>query len=302
MENTSFKTGEKWFDTSGNFINAHGGGMLFHQGIYYWFGEHKRLNGKALDGVHCYSSKDLYNWDDEGLVLKVTGGPSPIESGCILERPKVIFNESTGKFVMWFHLELKDTGYKSALSGLAVSEKVTGPYRFIDCFRPNGSMARDMTLFVDDDGKAYHFYASENNQTMHVSLLANDYLSPSGKFERIFEGRHLEAPAIGKKDGKYWLIASECTGWDPNAAHSAVADSPLGPWTELGNPCRGENAELTFHSQSTYMLNANGNLILMADRWKRENLQDSRYIWLPLQFEDGKLFLEYIEEWDLTFF
>lgn len=302
MKNYSFKPGEKWFDSSGKIINAHGGGMLFHQGIYYWFGEHKRLNGKALDGVHCYSSKDLYNWKDEGLVLKVTEDLSPIERGGVLERPKVIFNKSTGKFVMWFHLELKGTGYKSALSGLAISDKVTGPYKFIDCFRPNGSMARDMTLFVDDDGTAYHFYASENNQTMHVSLLADDYLSPSGTFKRIFEGRAMEAPAICKKDGKYYLIASGCTGWDPNAARSAVANSPLGPWTELGNPCRGKDADLTFNSQSTYIQEINGDFIFMADRWNRENLKDSRYIWLPLQFEDGRPVLEYMEAWDLSFF
>jgi len=50
-------------------------------------------------------------------------------------------------------------------------------------------MARDMTLFVDDDARAYQFYASEDNQTMHVSLLSNNYLRPSGKFKRIFTGR-----------------------------------------------------------------------------------------------------------------
>ena len=33
-----------------------------------------------------------------------------------------------------------------------------------------GQMARDMTLFVDDDGKAYHIYSSESNSTLHLSL------------------------------------------------------------------------------------------------------------------------------------
>lgn len=33
--------GEKWLDTDGNPINAHGAGMLFHDGTYYLYGEYK---------------------------------------------------------------------------------------------------------------------------------------------------------------------------------------------------------------------------------------------------------------------
>ena len=37
----SFKPGEIWHDDKDVHINAHGGGILFHKGKYYWFGEHK---------------------------------------------------------------------------------------------------------------------------------------------------------------------------------------------------------------------------------------------------------------------
>ena len=51
-------------------------------------------------GVHVYASRDLYNWKDEGIALAVSADPkSPITRGCILERPKVIFNPRTRKFV-----------------------------------------------------------------------------------------------------------------------------------------------------------------------------------------------------------
>ena len=54
--------------------------------------------------------------------MKASRCPSPkipqseITKGCILERPKVIYNTKTGKFVMWFHLELKgrDTAPRAA--------------------------------------------------------------------------------------------------------------------------------------------------------------------------------------------
>ena len=87
---------------------------------------------------HCYSSKDLYNWKDEGVALSVVTDDSThsIAKGCILERPKVIYNKKNNNYVMWFHLEPKGAGYSGALSGIAVSDKVAGP-KFLRAVRPN---------------------------------------------------------------------------------------------------------------------------------------------------------------------
>ena len=98
-------------------------------------------------------------------------------------------------------------------------------------------MSRDMTLYVDDDEIAYHIYSSEENLTLQIAELTDDYQGHSGKYVRLFPGGHNEAPAIFKKDGTYWMITSGCTGWDPNVAELAVADSIMGQWTTIGNPC-----------------------------------------------------------------
>src|SRR5271154_453440 len=303
---TAFRPGAVWLDNNGVPINAHGGGILLHDGTYYWFGEHKvegDAGNKAQVGVHVYSSTNLYSWKDEGIALAVSQDPSnEITQGCILERPKVIFNEKTKKFVMWFHLELKGQGYRAARSGVAIADKVTGPYQYLYSFRPNagvwpdnfptserkilspeekstlsdhkfdskqpagelpfvdlvcrrdfdgGQMSRDMTLFVDDDGKAYQIYSSEENGTIQISELTDDYLKPAGHYIRILPGQFNEAPALFKHDGKYFLITSGTSGWAPNAARLAMADSILGTWTPIGNPCHGTELQVgkTFESQ-----------------------------------------------------
>lgn len=349
-----FTPGELWLDNNNLHINAHGGGFLFHDGIYYWFGEHKvagELGNKAMVGVHAYSSKDLYNWKDEGIALKMhTDTLSLLQLGSVLERPKVIYNKKTQKFVMWFHHELKDQGYKAALTGVAVADKVTGPYTYLNSFRihPNvlplnfseeqfsnvaiiekredenwkqkvidggyfkrdfetGQMSRDMTLFVDDDETAYHITASEENQTLLISKLSNDYLSLSNEYVRVFPGGRNEAPAIFKKDGKYFMISSGLTGWKPNPGKLSVSDNMMGNWTALGNPCIGKDEEMntTFWSQSTYVLPVVGKkdaFIFMADRWRPENHIDGRYIWLPVEFENGIPVLKWVDSWDLSFF
>ena len=98
-EASQFKPGKVWRDNNGVHINAHGGGVMLHGDTYYWFGEHK-IAGKAGNtaqvGVHVYSSKDLYHWKDEGIALNVSKDPkSEITKGCIMERPKVIYNAKT---------------------------------------------------------------------------------------------------------------------------------------------------------------------------------------------------------------
>ena len=338
--------GEVWKDVAGDTINAHGGCVLFSEGKYYWYGEHRAaVRPVPQEGVTVYSSPNLVDWTYEGLALKASEkAGDDIEKGCIFERPKVIYNPRTGKYVMWFHLELKGQGYGAARCAVAVSDSPAGPFSFVKSGRVNagkmplnlskenasvragekmewwtpewrseiekgmftlrdldgGQMSRDMTLFVDDDGKAYHIYSSEDNLTLQIVELTDDYLDHSGRYIRIFPGGHNEAPALMKYDGKYWMIASGCTGWEPNEARLMVAESMMGEWTRLPNPCVGENAEKTFLGQSNYILKVEGKenaYIAMFDRWNPKSLMDSRYLWLPVQLNGGAVSVAWIPEW-----
>lgn len=301
-EAAPFVQGEKWLDTDGNPINAHGAGLLFHDGTYYMYGEYK--DGETIlpewatwecyrtdvTGVSCYSSKDLRNWKFEGLVLKAHEDPAhDLHASKVLERPKVVYNARTGKFVMWAHVESAD--YSKAAAGVAVADSPVGPFTYLGSFRPNDAMSRDQTVFVDDDGKAYQFASSENNATMYINELTDDYLRPTGKFTRNFIGACREAPAVFKRGGRYYVLTSGCSGWDPNSAQVAVADSIMGPWTVLGDPCRGTDADKTFYAQSTYVQPVQGAddlYLALFDRWNKTDLKDSRYVWLPIEWNaDG---------------
>ena len=304
-----FRPGALWPDTSGVPINAHGGGFLFANGTYYWYGEFKtegEAGNRANVGISVYSSRDLYHWKNEGIALKVSDDPaSDIVKGCIMERPKVLYNEKTQLYVMWFHLELKGKGYSAARAGVATSSSPTGPFTFIRDFRPDGEMSRDLTLFKDDDGKAYLITTSENNQTQHVSELTDDYLDTTGHYTRILAHKSLEGEAIFKANGHYFYIGSHTTGWAPNPAFAAVADKLTGPWRELGNPCRGPNAELTFGAQSTYVLPVQGHpgaFLFIADQWRPKNAIDGRYIWLPIDISGDTFTITWQGAWDLSAF
>jgi len=291
-------------DTDGHLINAHGAGVLFHEGTYYLYGEIKKgttrlVPGQSWEdyrvdagGVSCYSSRDLRHWKYEGIALipQPDDPGSDLHTSKVQERPKVVYNRTTGKFVMWLHVDHEDYSY--ARAGVATSDRPEGPFQYLSSVRPNGQMSRDMTLFRDNDDKAYLVYTSENNATMHVCLLSDDYLAPTPQYKRILIGQKREAPAVFSHEGKYYLITSLCTGWDPNAATYAVSDSMMGNWEQQGNPCTGPDADMTYHSQSSFVLplqGQKGDFLFMADRWNKTDLERSDYLWLPLYLEKGRV-------------
>ncbi len=380
------RPGKVWTDTDGVQIQAHGGNILYEEATktYYWYGEHKGANnietgaetGTPAIGISCYSSKDLYSWANEGVVLPVFNNPQITDgSGTdktilympedkytafnalytdltleekqkmyeefhwnrVVERPKVVYNKKSGKYVMWWHQDGPTVGrYTVAAGGVAISESPTGPFQYLGTSRlPNvgntyGSggegMLRDMTLFVDDDETGYLIYASEDNATTIIMRLNEEYTAPSGTTERkdyvrVFQGMYREAPAVFKDGNCYYMITSGQTGWNPNPCKYSVAmNGIMGEWSELEFFCKNdytldEKATVdpekgtTYKSQSTFVLPVRdqegktvpGKFIYMGDRWFRENLKDSRYIWLPIDLdrENHTLTMEWKDEWML---
>jgi len=248
--------------------------------------------------------------------LGTTPAPGSSRPAAILERPKVIHNEATGQWVMWIHTDgptaTSDAQYAKATAGVAVSDSPTGPFRYLQDYRlheaPPGEpdyqpsskgMARDMNLFVDDDGTAYIIYSSEENYSLYISKLDSDYTAlatgPADAvkgvdFTRPYIGAHREAPVLFKSHGTYYLITSGATGWNPNPASYATATDILGTWTDRGNPAQGDGAATTFGSQSTSVIPIDpedGRFVYMGDRWTPDDLANAPYIWLPLSFGEG---------------
>jgi hypothetical protein len=317
-----FRPGEVWRDTDGQPINAHGGGILLHNGTYYWYGEERGWTTQGA--VSCYSSTNLLDWHRAGVVLPRANLPQPDGRRAFVERPKVVFNPGTKKFVMWMHVE--QARYRFSRAGIALADTPTNAFTFLQAIRPIantnafasltndptrqkdfGGTFRDMNLFADDDGHAYVFYSSEDNWTMYVVRLNAEFTGPESPavenqtWARILVRQMREGAAPFKCRGKYFLITSACTGWKPNKADCAVADNILGPYRSLGNPCRGPDADTTFGAQSTFVLPMPGQperFIFMADRWHASDLPDSRYVWLPLEFDgEGKPVMQWRESW-----
>lgn len=302
--------GEVWPDTGGNHIQAHGGGIIKYGKTYYWYGEQRR-KGVELDDyryVSCYSSKDLINWKSEGDVLKMSK-PDPVLTDAVenkkwvLERPKVFYNEKTKKFVMYMHIDgtLEGTtkGYNYAKVGVAVSDKPTGPFTFVKLFRPLGKESRDIGQFIDDDGSAYLIFECRPEKGFYIAKLSDDYMEVE-KAVTFIQSR-LEGGAIVHYKGLYYAIGSGLTAWRPNPNKVATAPSLSGPWSEFVDIA--PPATNTYGSQSTLLLKVEGKksttVIFMADIWKPSSQWDSRYLWMPVEIGEGKLWVPEPRPWTI---
>lgn len=290
--------GEVWHDNRGQQIQAHGGGILYWKGTYYWVGEDRTpTNDSEKRYVACYSSKDLVHWTFRGQIL-VLSDPEHLGPNWVLERPKLFHNPHTGKFVLYFHLD--DAHYKFARVGVAISDRIDGSYSYVKSFRPLDQVSRDIGQFIDDDGSAYLIFESRSTGGFFIAKLSEDYMSVERQMS--FVKVSIEGGAIVHYRGLYYVVGSHLTGWLPNPNVYATSPSLSGPWTEMKDIAPPETN--TYDSQSSMLLKVQGSktttVIYMGDRWNPKALWDSRYIWMPLEISGGRLKLPSPQPWTLN--
>ena len=156
-------SGDILYDTAGNRVKACGGEV--HQFTengetkWYWFGvdDLEKAEGEEKDeGIHLYSSTDLYNWDYEGKIWNLKDAA----------HPKVLYNEQTQKYVMWVSTIQEVVG--------ETSSSIKGPVTEVREYTSDPSegtitMFGFINLYEEKQGEAYIFYNSS------IAKLTADY-------------------------------------------------------------------------------------------------------------------------------
>ena len=276
MKNNSIRPGQTMLDKEGKRIQAHGAGMLYENGIYYWYGENKEFSTGTKKvwtwGIRCYTSADLYNWTDAGLIIppKTDDKKSSLHPSKPVDRPHILKNERTGKYVCWLKLSGKEA-YFTVLT----SDSVLGPYTIVrDHLRPFGKSAGDFDLWKDDvNGKGYIMFEHDHNGVI-AAALSDDYLDVIAPFRDMFVGLNPPFTREGithfAYENRHYLLTSGMTGYVPNPSEVAVSDDPLGPYVSICNPHLNDSSSASFNSQVSCIIplsKAKGTFLVMADRW-----------------------------------
>ncbi|KAJ1568162.1 hypothetical protein HK405_003442 [Cladochytrium tenue] len=272
--------GTLFLDASGSPIQAHGGGMIKVGSTYYWVGEN-RFDDKTFRAVSAYASEDLVSWRSVGNIL--TNASATELNRCNIERPKIIYNNSTKKYVLWMHWE-NGVNYTEARTAVATSSTITGSYTYLGSFRPLEYDSRDMTVYTDSDGTGYLISATNTNADLNIYNLSADYTTVDSLVTTLWSGSYREAPTLFKRDSVYFLLTSGATNWSPNQQKYGTASSVAGPWTSLQNV----GNSIGHGSQTTYVVPiSDSQYLYMGDRWAPAwsgTVDSSPYVWLPLTF------------------
>jgi hypothetical protein len=120
LDGTDREEGRK---TNNEHLQAHGAGLVYEDGLYYLIGEDK-TEGSSFQNINCYSSPDLVQWTYEAALLSRTAEAGDLGPSRVVERPKVLYNDQTGKYVLFVHIDSSD--YGEAKLGLAEGTTVCG--------------------------------------------------------------------------------------------------------------------------------------------------------------------------------
>lgn len=276
MTYNSIRPGQVWLDTEGKRIQAHGGSVITVGDTFYWYGENKEKTKVGSDiwhwGVRCYASKDLYNWEDKGLIIPpdVDDANSPLHPAQYMDRPHIIFNEATQKFVCWVKV-MRQEGQKSTV---LTADHILGPYMVVKKdIRPLNMGAGDFDLVAAPDGKAYYYFERVHSELICADL-TEDYTDVTGYYSTHFPNNQppyvREAPAYFYRKGLHYLFTSGTTGYHPNPSEVACAITFHGPWEVLGDPHPDDLSRTSYNSQITSVFKhpfKKDLYIALADRW-----------------------------------
>lgn len=202
-------------------------------GRYYLYPTTDGYTGWSAPHYKAFSSTDLVNWTDHGVILD--HGPDVSWADNSAWAPAVV--AKNGRYYLYFSggAASGDTGKHL---GVAVSDSPTGPFR--DALgRPliragaYSGQAIDPMVFTDDDGQSYLYWG---NGSAHVVPLNADMVSFNPAAVRtITPSGYREASFVLKRNGTYYFMWSENDTGDENYQVAyATGSSPLGPWTKRG--------------------------------------------------------------------
>lgn len=298
-------------DDQGQRISAHEGGILRLGDTYYWYGTSYVNNPKGLcgpafasnptgqvtdedfvwEGFNVYTSKDLCHWQFKGKAIqRPERGWGRYYS---LHRPHVVYNESTGKFVMWCYYFVR---YPGTFLMVAIADDPLGPFRILGPRELGSSSGHgaDCNVFKDADGTAYLIY-DDGLRSLRVERLSDDYLVPTHD-STVAVAANQEAPAMAFYKGWYIVAGSGLDGWNPTETVCAVSRKPLGTY----GPKQQISQQRTWGGQITDFIYVpeTDRLIALCDRWWQPNpkhLDHSSYLWLPVNVdtETGEVSLDY---------
>ena len=278
MSYNSICPGRIWLDTAGKPIQAHGFSVFFNEQekLWYWYGENKENTKRGgtvwTSGIRYYTSRDLYNWEDRGLLIPPSDDLNdPLHPTYCIDRPHIIYCEKTGKYVCWIKVM---AGEISQFMTVLTADRFEGPYTYANrIYKPLHMDSGDFALHVDSKTKKAYIWFERPHFQMICATLTDDYTAAADEYsvhyDNLLPPYTREAPTYFERGDRKYLFTSGTSGYFPNRSDVCVFDDYHGEYRSLGDPHIGDRSGTSFSSQITCVIRLPGTeqYIALADRW-----------------------------------
>lgn len=204
--------------------------VAFFDGRFWIYPTTDGFDGWSGTQFKAFSSPDLVNWTDHGVILDLGKDISWADRNAWA--PTIA--ERDGKYYFYFSGG-KASGDTRKNLGVAVADSPAGPFRdalgrpLVSAGSFGGQMI-DPAVFTDDDGQPYLYWGQ--GYAYQVPLNADMVSFDRAKVERYRPSGYNEASFVFKRDGRYYFLWSENDTRSENYQVAyATGPSPMGPWS-----------------------------------------------------------------------
>ncbi len=193
-------------------------------------GKNLRPNWFCMEDYHVFSSENLTEWTDHGVIVSQYDAPWVHSDSYSMWAPDCI--ERNGKYYFYFPARSKDANRRGSRIGVAIAEKPEGPY--IPQEKPiENVMGIDPNLFIDHDGQAYLYWSMGN---LFVAKLKDNMLELDSEvkvIEDMPDKGLKEGPYLFERNGIYYMTYPHVEN-NTERLEYAMGDHPMGPFTFAG--------------------------------------------------------------------
>jgi hypothetical protein len=186
-----------------------------------------RPNWFVMEDYHVFSSENLTDWQDHGVIVKQTAVEWANPTAYAMWAPDCVYKD--GKYYFYFPAIAKSGGFNI---GVAVSDTPYGPFKPM-ATAIEGVKGIDPGVLIDKDGTAYLYYSLGK---IYVARLKPNMVEIDGEpqvIDNLPQKGLLEGPFAFERNGTYYLSYPHVEDKRERLEY-ATSNSPMGPFKQAG--------------------------------------------------------------------
>ncbi|GFE89906.1 family 43 glycosylhydrolase [Steroidobacter agaridevorans] len=184
-------------------------------------------NWFVMEDYHVFSSENLTDWKDHGVILKQTEVAWADPGAYAMWAPDSVYKD--GKYYFYFPAIAKAGGFRI---GVAIADQPYGPFK-PQATPIEGVKGIDPSVLIDKDGSAYLYYSLDKIFVAKLKPNMREIEGEPAVFDYLPKKGLQEGPFVFERNGIYYLTYPHVANKTERLEY-ATATSPMGPFKHAG--------------------------------------------------------------------